>query len=244
MEASAEAYTGHLQKSRELSRQAVASWQQSGRKETAASDLMAATRREAAFGNLQEARKSALAALNKPIVGQDAKAFAALVFASVNDTTHAESLLDNLAKQFPEDTLMKFVVLPTVQARIELSRNNPARSIELLQASVPYELSEKALGGCLYPAYVRGQSYLALQNGSAAQVEFEKILNHRGIIRTCETGPLARVGLARAYVLQGNSSKAKATYQDFLTLWKDADPDIPVLKEAKLDYAKLGQVAP
>ena len=112
----------------------------------------------------------------------------------------------------------------------------------MLRIAAPYELTWDAFSaayeGCLYPVYVRGQAYLALRDGLAAEAEFKKILSHRGIVRTCETGALARLGLARAYVLQDNT-QAKAAYQDFLNLWKDADPDIPILKQAKAEYAKL-----
>jgi hypothetical protein len=124
------------------------------------------------------------------------------------------------------------VVLPTVQAQIELSRNNPQRSVELLQAAAPFR-------GCLYPPYVRGEAYLALKQGAAAAAEFQKILDHRGLVRACETAVLAHLGIARAYALQGDTVKARAAYQDFLTLWKDADLDIPVYRAAKAEYAKL-----
>jgi tetratricopeptide (TPR) repeat protein len=126
-----------------------------------------------------------------------------------------------------------------VEAQIEISRNNPDRALDILQSSIPYEFSDYVLGGCIYPAYIRGQALLAARNGSAAQIEFEKILSHQGLTRTCETGALAHLGLARAYALEGDTAKAKAAYQNFLTIWKDADPDIPILKEAKTEYAKL-----
>ncbi|MGF7182171.1 hypothetical protein [Tunturiibacter psychrotolerans] len=134
---------------------------------------------------------------------------------------------------------MQSVVLPTVQAQIELSRNNPQRSVELLQAAAPYELTDISFRGCLYPPYVRGEAYLALKQGAAAAAEFQKILDHRGLVRACETAVLAHLGIARAYALQGDTVKARAAYQDFLTLWKDADLDIPVYRAAKAEYAKL-----
>ena len=139
---------------------------------------------------------------------------------------------------------MQSVVVPTIRAEIELSKKRPERSVELLRGTTPYELTWDAFGsapyeGCLYPVFVRGQAYLALKDGLAAEAEFNKILDHRGIVRTCETGALARLGLARAYLLEENTDKAKAAYRDFLTLWKDADPDIPLLKQAKDEYARL-----
>lgn len=131
------------------------------------------------------------------------------------------------------------MTLPTVQAQIELSKNHPEKSIRLLQAASMYELTNWAFRGCLYPVYVRGQAYLASKNESAAEAEFRKILDHPGIVLTCETGALARLGLAQAYALAGNNSKARAAYRDFLTLWKDADPEISILKQAKDGYATV-----
>jgi eukaryotic-like serine/threonine-protein kinase len=239
LQASAEAYSGHLQKSLDLSRVAVDSRQRNGQMETAASEIMVMALRQSVFGNLKEAGNTGALALNHAELGVEGEAFGALAFASARDFAHAESLLNSLAKQYPQGTLVQSVIAPTVQAQVELSRGNPVKSIQLLHAAELYELSDVALGGCIYPAYVRGQAYLALKNGSAAETEFEKILGHRGIVKTCETGALARLGLARAYVVQGNAAKAKAAYQDFLTLWKDADPDIPIFVAAKAEYAKL-----
>jgi tetratricopeptide (TPR) repeat protein len=242
LEASTEAYSGHLQKARELSRQAVDSSQHAGRNEAATSELMRTALREASFGNLQEARKRATSVAPSEL-GADGEAYAALALASIGDVSHAESLLHTLDKQFPKGTLVQSVVLPTVQARIEISRNNAGKSIQSLQPATLYELAgdraQCALGGCLYPAYVRGEAYLASKNGAAAALEFQKILDHRGIVKSCETGALAHLGLAQAYELQDDIPKAKAAYQDFLTLWNDADPDIPILKQAKAEYAKL-----
>jgi tetratricopeptide (TPR) repeat protein len=168
MEASAEAYSGHLQGSRKLSQQAVDSSQHAGRKEAATSELMRAALREASFGNLPEARKRATSVPQSEL-GVDGEAFAALALASVGDVSHAELLLDILGKQYPKGTLVQSVVLPTVQARIELAGNNLGKSIQLLQPAALYELTNDALGGCLYPAYVRGQAYLASKNGVAAE---------------------------------------------------------------------------
>ena len=137
---------------------------------------------------------------------------------------------------------MQSVWLPTVRAQIEMGRKNAARSIELLQAAAPYELgmlSGSATNSCLYPVYVRAEAYLSVQQGQLAAAEFQKILDHRGLLWNCATGALAHLGLARAYAMQGDTVKARAAYQDFLTLWKDADPDIPILLAAKSEYAML-----
>jgi len=157
----------------------------------------------------------------------------------LGSTARSKSILDRLGKRFPQGTLVQSVVLPTVRAKMELARNNPAQTIELLQASVPYELTDVSFNGCLYPAYVRGEAHLAAQYGPAAALEFQKILDHRGLVGPCETAALAHLGLGRAYAMGGDSAKAKAAYEDFLTLWKDADPDIPILKQAKTEYARL-----
>ena len=234
-ESSAESYSGHLRKARELNQRAV----ESADKETGAYWRVKGALRETAFGNLAEARKTALTALRQPTLDRDTEGVAALGLAWAGDSEHAESLLNNLAERFPQDTLVQSVVLPTVHAQNELSRKNPERSIELLRAAAPYELTAASLGGCIYPAYVRGEAYLAAKQAAAAAAEFQKILDHRGLVGECETGALAHLGTARAYALQGDTVKARAAYQDFLTLWKDADPDIPIYKAAKAEYAKL-----
>jgi tetratricopeptide (TPR) repeat protein len=239
LEASAEAYSGHLKKSLDLSRLTVDSRQRNGKMETAASEIMVMALRQSLFGNLNEARNTGALAFNQAELGVEGEAFGALAFASAQDFAHAEALQNSLTKQYPQGTLVQSVVVPTVQAQVELSRGDPSKSIELLHAAELYELSDVAMGGCIYPAYVRGKAYLALKNGAAAGAEFQKILSHRGIVKTCETGALARLELGRAYTMQGDPVKAKAAYQDFIALWKDADPDIPILKEAKAEYAKL-----
>jgi hypothetical protein len=172
-------------------------------------------------------------------VGPIAEADRALIFAWVGDTARAESIIDGLAKESPRGTIVQSVIVPTVRAEVELSKKNPERSIELLRAVEPYELTYAAFEDCLYAAYIRGQSYLAANQGAAAALEFQKILAHRGLVKACETGPLARLGLGRAYAMQGDAAKAKASYQDLFALWKDADLDIPILKQAKAEYARL-----
>jgi len=177
---------------------------------------------------------------------------AALAFAMVGDSARAESLAQDLGKRYPLDTQMQSLWLPAIQAKLALNKRNPAAALNALQASSPIELGSiqfVANVSCLYHVYIRGEAYLAAGQGSAAAAEFQKILDHSGIVWNCWTGALARLGVARANVLQAKTSqgadadaarvRALAAYKDFLTLWKDADPDIPILKEAKAEYAKL-----
>jgi predicted Zn-dependent protease len=151
-------------------------------------------------------------------------------------------LANDLAEWFPEDTLVLFNYLPTIRALLELNRNDSAKAIETLQAAAPYEIGSPGLGSfapALYPVYLRGQAYLAAHHGGDAAAELQKILDHRGIVVNGPIGAIAHLGLARAYVLQGDTAKAEAAYQDFLALWKGADTDIPIFKQAKAEYAKL-----
>jgi tetratricopeptide (TPR) repeat protein len=242
LESDTKAYHGRLEEARELSRQAVESARRSDEKESAALWQTNGAVREALFGNTDVARKNADATLVLAPGSRDAEARAALAYALAGDAAHAQSVADDLAKWFPLDTIVQSVWLPTIHAQVELSRKNAARSIDLLQTAVPYEfgmLSGVAPNSCLYPVYVRAQAYLSTQQGSAAVTEFQKILDHRGLLWNCATGALAHLGLARAYALQGDTVKAKSAYQDFFAFWKDADPDIPILKEATAEYAKL-----
>jgi eukaryotic-like serine/threonine-protein kinase len=241
-ESDTEAWFGKLGKARELSRQAVESAHRSDEKEPAALWQANAAIREALLGNAEAARQNAAAAVALAPGSRDAEAQAALAYALAGDAAHAQALGDDLARRFPQDTVVQSVWLPTIHAQIEMGRKNASRSIELLQAAAPYELgmlTGSATNSCLYPVYVRAEAYLNAQQGAAAAAEFQKILDHRGLLWNCATGALAHIGLAPAYMLQGDTAKAKAAYQDFLALWKDADPDIPILKEAKAEYAKL-----
>jgi tetratricopeptide (TPR) repeat protein len=242
LESDTAAWSGKLGKARELSRQAVGSARRSDKKEPAALWQANAAIREALFGNADTARQDAAGAAALVTGSREAEAQAALAYALAGDAAHTQSLADDLAKRFPQDTLVQSIWLPTIHAQIETSHRNPARSIELLQAAASYELgmlSGSATNSCLYPVYVRAEAFLSAQQGAAAAVEFHKILDHPGLLWNCATGALAHLGLARTYAIQGNTAKAKAAYQDFLTLWKDADPDVPILKEAKAEYAKL-----
>jgi eukaryotic-like serine/threonine-protein kinase len=166
----------------------------------------------------------------------------ALTDTSKNSQVQITKRMDYLARRFPEDTVVQFNYLPTVNAILQITTGNPAKAIEILEAARPYELgspSNISMSLCMYPVYVRGLAYLSANQGTQAVAEFQKILTHRGIIQTEPIGSLAHLGLARAYAMRGDSAKAKAAYQDFLTLWKDADPDIPILKQAKAEYAKF-----
>ena len=231
------AYSGLQETSTELSRRAIASAQNAGEKETAAAYQANSSLREALFGNTAQARQQAGAALDLS-TGRDVQFEAALVLAMVGDESRAEALANDLNKRYPEDTIVQFKEVPTVRAQLALSRNQPSKAIEDLQAAAPYELGTLSIGAVSYTAYVRGEAYLAAHDGTHAAAEFQKIIDHHSV-GMHPIGARARLGIARAYVLEGDSVKAKAAYQDFLTLWKDADPDIPILKQAKAEYTKL-----
>jgi len=234
-EADTAAYAGRLTQAREFSRQAVASALQAGEKEVAATYEADAASREVLFGNAAQTRQRATAALALS-TGRQVQYEAALALALAGDAGGAQAIAGDLAKRFPEYTVIQFKYLPTVHAQLALSRNDYSKAIDLLQPAAPYELG---LGDSLRVVYVRGQAHLAAHQGSEAAAEFQKILDHRGIVLNQPIGALARLALGRAYALQGESAKARAAYQDFLTLWKDADPDIPIFVEAKKEYANL-----
>ncbi len=196
--------------------------------------------REAEFGNISRAREET-SNIRGSTSRRNLPAFLVLALVRKGQTTEAEAAADQLASEKPVDTILNFYWLPTIHAAISLNRVQPTRSIELLQPAIPFEMSlDPALvGGPLYPAYLRGQAYLRLGRGREAETEFQKFLEHRGIVTSHPFGALAYLGLARAYALSGDSAKARTKYQDFLALWKDADHDIPILKQAKTEYAKL-----
>ena len=232
-ESSTAAYSGRLRKARELCRRAEAWAERTGTKESLAGYETGAAGREVLFGNTAEARQRAGAALALS-TARDVECGTAGGLALAGDAVRAQALADDLAKRFPENTLLRFSCLPMIHALIALARDDPSKAIELLQAAAPYEL-----GAGLYPAYFRGEAYLAAHQGTEAAAEFQKILDHRGIVLNSPIGALAHLQIGRAYAMTGDTTKAKAAYQDFLTLWKDADHDIPILKEAKAEYAKL-----
>jgi tetratricopeptide (TPR) repeat protein len=187
---------------------------------------------EATLGNILEARKGITEALTSS-TNRNTRITMAVALALTGDTNRAEKIIDDLAKGFPLDTLLNNVSLPVARAVVELERKNPAPAVALLEAARPYEISDYG------PLYVRGQAYLQERDGAKAAAEFQKILDHRGLDPLSPTYALARLGLGRALVLQGQTTQARTTYQDFLAFWKDADPDIPVLKQAKEQYEKL-----
>jgi DNA-binding winged helix-turn-helix (wHTH) protein/tetratricopeptide (TPR) repeat protein len=247
-----EAYGGHLGKARELTKRAVDSAIRADNKENGAIFQAIAAQREAAFGNPAEARQSAPEALKLAPASQGVEVEAALAFAMAGDAARAESLAQDLGKRFPLDTQIQSLWLPAIQAQLALDKKNPTAALNTLQAASAIELGQiqfVANISCLYPTYVRGEAYLAAGQGSPAAAEFQKILDHSGIVWNCWTGALAHLGMARANALESRTSqgadgdaarvRALAAYKDFLTLWKDADPDIPILKEAKAEYAKL-----
>jgi len=230
------AYSGHLAKARELSRRAVVAAERGEEKEAAADYEAQLALREAFFGNAAEARNRAAAAL-KLSRGRDAQCEAALGLAIVGEISRAQVLAKDLDERFPEDTVVQFNCLTTIRAQLALNHNEFSMAIRTLQPAAPYELGWVPLG--LYPVYLRGIAYLAGQHGAEAAAEFQKILDHPAIVTNETIGAQVHLQMARAYALSGETIKAKAAYQDFITLWKDGDPDISMLKQAKAEYAKL-----
>jgi DNA-binding winged helix-turn-helix (wHTH) protein len=235
LESDTAAYFGRLGQARELSRQAVASAKRAEEIEVAAEYEGDAALREALFGNLTEARKRASVTLGLSN-GSRAQFLAALALAFAGDTARSGTLADDLGNRFPGDTIVQFYYVPTIRSKLALGRSDPSGAIEVLQAVSPYELSSM---GRLYPVYMRGQSYFAAHQGGKAAAEFQKILDHAGNRGNSPIGALAHLGLGRAYALSGDTAKARAEYQDFLALWKDADPDVPILKQARVEYSRL-----
>jgi serine/threonine protein kinase/Flp pilus assembly protein TadD len=235
-----EAYYGRLAKARDYSRRALESARGAESNEAGALWQANAALREAEFGNAAAAAQAIAAALTLA-PGRDVKVLAALAWARAGDNIRAKASAAQLEKTYAQDTMVKFYWLPTIYAAIANNGGHAEESISLLEAARPYELGlpPQLQVGTLYPVFVRGQAYLAAHNGNAALTEFHKILDHRGIVLNFPVGALARLGLARAYSMQGDTANARSAYQDFLTLWKDADPDIPILKQAKAEHAKL-----
>jgi eukaryotic-like serine/threonine-protein kinase len=248
-----EAYAGHLGKARELTKRSLDSAIRADSKETGAIWLENSALREAAFGNLTQAKQAAADGLKLVPTSQGVEDEAALAFAMAGDTARAESLAQDLGKGYPLDTQLQSLWLPATHAQLALNRKDAAVAITTLQPALPpIELGQirfVANISCLYPTYIRGEANLAAGQGKEAAAEFQKILDHSGIVWNCWTGALAHLGVARANALQARTSqgadadaarvRALAAYKDFLNLWKDADPDIPILQQAKAEYAKL-----
>jgi tetratricopeptide (TPR) repeat protein len=238
-QADTEGWYGKLKNAHELTGRAMDSAQRNDAKESAADYQAAAALREVEAGNREQARAEAHAAL-KLAPNRDVRAMAAVALARAGDTAGAEKLAAELDKTFPLGTLVQRYWVPTIRAGVALEHKDQVWAIELLKVASTIELSAPTnLAISLCPAYLRGEAYLTLHDGNRAAAEFQKFIDYRGLVLNFPWGALARLGLARAYAMQGNTTKAKAGYQDFLTLWKDADPDIPILKEAKAEYAKL-----
>jgi len=251
--ADTEAYYGHLTKARELSRRAADTAVRADSKEAAAIWLQTSALREAAFGDLPESRLAAAEGLKLAPASQGVKVEAALAYAIARDAAGAQSLARDLDKRYPLDTQVQSLWLPAIHAQLALNKTDSASALSSLEPALPpIEYGFIPFGNnpsCLYPTYIRGQAYLEAGQGRAAAAEFQKILDHSGIVWNCWTGALARLGVARANALQEKSSRgadadaarsrALAAYKDFLALWKDADPAIPIYKAAKAEYAKL-----
>ena len=241
-EADTAAYSGRLRAAREFSRQAMDSAERAGEEEAVATYSAGFGLREALFGNADAARRRASLAMKRP-AGHDVQYVSALALAYAGDDRQAQALTAGLAHSFPEATIVQYNYLPTLRAKLALSNGNPSEALESLRAAAPYELGQSTYSSyrctVMFPVYVRGEAYLAAHQGSNAATEFQKILDHRGIVLNEPLGALAHLGIGRAYAMQRDTVKAKAAYQDFLALWKDADPDIPILQQAKAEYAKL-----
>ena len=251
--ADTEAYAGHLAKARELTGNSLDSAIRADSKENGAIWLENSALREAAFGNLSAAKQAAKDGLKLAPTSRGVEAEAALAFAMAGDAGRAEPLAQDLNKRYSLDTRMQSLWLPALRAQLAINRKNPSAAVTSLNPALPpiefAEIEFAANPSCLYHTYIRGEAYLAAGQGKEGAAEFQKIIDHNGIVWNCWTGALAHLGVARANALQSRNSqgadadsariRALAAYKDFLTLWKDADPDIPILKQAKAEYAKL-----
>ena len=241
-QADTEAFGGRLSKAREFSRQAEKSAEKAEEKETAALWQMNAALREAEFLNDAQARADATAAL-KLAPTRDVKTLVAVALARIGDADEAEKITTELEKQNPKNTTINTYWLPTARAYIQIRANHPDKAVEILESAKAYEFGdpgpEVEFGAFGYPAYVRGQALLMLKKSEEAAAEFQKLIDHRGLLANGPLWPLAHLQLGRAYALGGDTAKARASYDDFFKLWKDADAGIPILKQAKSEYAKL-----
>jgi eukaryotic-like serine/threonine-protein kinase len=232
------AYYGKWKRARELFHEAIASAEKSKRQELTALLKIQEAESEALFGNAEAGRQLATAGLALSN-GSDVQGVAALVLALTGDAARSQSLIDDLAARFPRNTVVQFNYLPVARAQLALDRKDPARALQYLQPAAAYELGDMEHFNAGYPVYFRAQAYLAAHRDGEAAAEFQRILDHSGVVLNDPIAPLARLGLARAYAAQGNAGKARAAYGEFFTLWSNADPDISVLQQAKAEFAKL-----
>jgi len=231
---------GQFRQARELARRASDSARRAQEKETAAEYEGHNSLREGLVGLTDFAKEDAQSAL-KTIKGKHGEGFSAIAFALAGDVANANRAIDDLTKRFPQNTVVQTRYLPMARSALALNSGNAQAAIEALSPAAPYELghTNEDFTFALYPIYFRGQAYLAAKNGAGAAAEFQKILDHPGIVGNEPIGALAHLGMARAHSLSGDTAKAKTAYQEFFTLWKDADSDVPLLIQAKADYAKL-----
>jgi len=237
VQAQTAAYYGRLRESRELTRRMVLTARQSEQEELGGLFEGFAAESEALFGNPDIARTYATEALARS-KGRDVEGVGAVALALAGDEGRAQALADDLAKRFPESTLVQTNYLPLIRAQLALNRKDVPRALDTLQIAAPYELGYSDGSNALFPVFLRGQGYLVAHQGQYAAAEFQKILDHPGTVLSEPIGALAHLGLARAYALEGDVPRAKSGYREFLALWKDADPDLPILKQAKVEYAK------
>jgi hypothetical protein len=239
-ESQSAAYAGQFAKARGLTDRAVESASRAGQNESAAAYRAEAAVREALVGHSSEARRLAETALRSS-TGSDVTALAGIALAQSGDVVQAGRLADDLNKRFPDNTVVQFDYLPMIRAYLDLQGGRASDAVASLEPAATYELgrASPSLNFNLYPIYVRGEAYLAAGEGQSAAAEFLKILDHPGLVVNEPIGALGHLGLARAYAMHGDTTKAKAAYQHFLELWKDADPQLPILTQVKAEYAKL-----
>jgi ATP/maltotriose-dependent transcriptional regulator MalT len=231
---------GQFGQARDLARRATDSARRAQENETAAEYEGHNAVREALVGLTEVASKDAQSALSS-VKGKHGEGFSAMAFALAGDVAEANRAIDDLTKRFPQNTAVQTRYLPMARSALALNSGNTQAALDALSAAAPYELghTNEDFTFALYPIYFRGQAYLAAKNGVAAASEFQKIIDHAGIVGNEPIGALAHLGLGRAYSLSGDAAKAKAAYQDFFALWKNADPDVPLLAQAKAEFAKL-----
>ena len=234
------AYAGQLAKARDLSRRAVEASRRNGMLESGALRLASDALRETEFGNLAEARHDVAAALAIDH-GSDTQTLAALALARAGDVAGAQAIANDLEKQYPNNTFIRIYWLPSIRAAIGIQHKKYPDALELLHPAIRYELGvpPPLQIGIMYPAYLRGIAYLRKGDGHAAVAEFQKLIDHRGIVENYPLGALAVLGRARGYALSGDTEGARADYREFFSLWKNADPDIPILREARQEMARL-----